>query len=78
MYQGIANEQEVLIGKIIILVILAIIIGTAYLQLSYDSMDIQNRIALIFFILLSCFMAAEPFFGLSILSFHSPHPRFAS
>eukprot|EP01096_Ripella_sp_DP13-Kostka_P012991 TRINITY_DN553_c0_g1_i1.p1 TRINITY_DN553_c0_g1~~TRINITY_DN553_c0_g1_i1.p1 ORF type:complete len:670 (+),score=256.24 TRINITY_DN553_c0_g1_i1:194-2203(+) len=63
-YTCLFNDKEVLSARVIVLVFLGIIMCSAYWQLSYDSQDVQNRVSLIFFVLLSSYMASEPFYGL--------------
>src|SRR3990167_7694531 len=73
-YQCTFNDRAHLFGSIIILFFLGVIMSTGYWRLSYDSLDVQNRVSLIFFMLLSSYMIAEPFFGRCTLIFQYYSP----
>lgn len=63
-YQEIYNDRPMLISKFVIILVLAAILSTAYRNLSYSQEDVTNRVSLIFFMLLTSYLASEPFFAL--------------
>ena len=65
--QSLINDRTTLTSRAIILLFLGIIMCTGYWRLSYDPEDVQNRVSLIFFLLLSAYFVSEPFFALSLL-----------
>eukprot|EP01096_Ripella_sp_DP13-Kostka_P013015 TRINITY_DN555_c0_g1_i12.p1 TRINITY_DN555_c0_g1~~TRINITY_DN555_c0_g1_i12.p1 ORF type:complete len:683 (-),score=270.81 TRINITY_DN555_c0_g1_i12:138-2150(-) len=59
-----AGSSDVVIGQAVVLFFLGIILSSGFWDLSYSQEDIQNRISLLFFLLLISQLVAQPLFGL--------------
>eukprot|EP01095_Lingulamoeba_sp_RSL-Kostka_P010783 TRINITY_DN3948_c0_g1_i1.p1 TRINITY_DN3948_c0_g1~~TRINITY_DN3948_c0_g1_i1.p1 ORF type:complete len:680 (+),score=210.21 TRINITY_DN3948_c0_g1_i1:92-2131(+) len=61
-WQQQSNNKAVPLVPVIILLIIGILIGSSFFQVGYDQQDIQNRVSLLFFLILTSFFIAQPFF----------------
>jgi hypothetical protein len=64
-----AGSSDVVIGQAVVLFFLGIILSSGFWDLTYSQEDIQNRISLLFFLLLISQLVAQPLFGLCLFFF---------
>jgi len=62
------NDTQRVIGEVVVLTFLGVILASGFWDLGYSAEDVQNRVSLLFFVLMMCYITAEPFFGLCLFS----------